>query len=59
MNILYQPIAIPTYLIAVAVGRLSYRENPKAPGKDWTTGIWAEPETIDDAHEEFSEAMPK
>ncbi|KAI0742559.1 metalloprotease [Daedaleopsis nitida] len=54
-----QPIAIPTYLIAVAVGRLSYRENPKAPGKEWTTGIWAEPETIEDAYKEFSEDMPK
>jgi hypothetical protein len=32
-----------------------YRALPKPEGKEWTTGIWAEPELIEAAYWEFSE----
>ncbi|KAF8885226.1 leukotriene-A4 hydrolase [Gymnopilus junonius] len=50
-----QPVPIPSYLIAIAVGNVRYRPFPKPEGKQWTSGIWAEPETIDAAYWEFSE----
>lgn len=31
-----------------------YRPFPKVDGKDWTSGVWAEPELIDAAYWEFS-----
>lgn len=52
---LFQPVPIPSYLIAIAAGNLVYREFPKIEGKDWTCGVWAEPETIDASYYEFSE----
>ncbi|CAL1696869.1 unnamed protein product [Somion occarium] len=48
-----QPIPIPSYLIAIAAGNLRYKAFPKVEGKDWTSGIWAEPELIDAAYWEF------
>lgn len=45
-----QDIPIPTYLIAIAVGDLSYR---KLGDK---TGVWAEPSRLDAAAYEFEEA---
>ncbi|KAK7684336.1 hypothetical protein QCA50_012660 [Cerrena zonata] len=48
-----QPIPIPSYLIAIAAGNFRYREFPKPEGKEWTSGIWAEPELIDAAYWEF------
>lgn len=42
------PYAIPSYLIAFAVGRLEFRP------LDERTGVYAEPELIDDAHWELS-----
>ncbi|KAK7677928.1 hypothetical protein QCA50_019118 [Cerrena zonata] len=48
-----QPIPIPTYLIAIAGGNFRYHEFPKPEGKEWTSGIWAEPELIDAAYWEF------
>ncbi|KAF4623043.1 hypothetical protein D9613_001552 [Agrocybe pediades] len=50
-----QPVPIPSYLIAIAVGNVRYRPFSKPKGKTWTSGIWAEPELIDSAYWEFSE----
>ncbi|TFK38633.1 peptidase family M1-domain-containing protein [Crucibulum laeve] len=50
-----QPVPIPSYLIAIAAGNVCYRPFPKYEDKEWTTGIWAEPELIDKAYWEFSE----
>ena len=47
-------MAIPSYLIAIACGNVQFKAFPKVDGKDWTTGIWAEPEFIKDAFWEFS-----
>ncbi|KAL6301026.1 peptidase family M1-domain-containing protein [Sparassis latifolia] len=52
-----QPVPIPSYLIAIAAGNVRYRSFPKAEGKAWTTGVWAEPEFIDAAYWEFSEDL--
>ncbi|KAG8999866.1 hypothetical protein FRB94_005859 [Tulasnella sp. JGI-2019a] len=48
-----QPIAIPSYLIALASGNLVFKPFPKTQHESWTTGVWAEPETIDAAYWEF------
>ncbi|KAH7920495.1 hypothetical protein BV22DRAFT_1114838 [Leucogyrophana mollusca] len=50
-----QPVPIPSYLLAIASGNVVYRPFDKLEGKDWTSGVWAEPELIDDAHWEFRE----
>jgi leukotriene-A4 hydrolase len=50
-----QTVPIPSYLIAIACGNIHYREFPKCTGRNWTTGIWAEPEILDAAYWEFSE----
>ncbi|KAF9014887.1 peptidase family M1-domain-containing protein [Cyathus striatus] len=50
-----QPIPIPSYLIAIASGNVRYRPFPKYENKEWSSGIWAEPELIDKAYWEFSE----
>ncbi|KDR68677.1 hypothetical protein GALMADRAFT_231006 [Galerina marginata CBS 339.88] len=50
-----QPVPIPSYLIAIAVGNVRYRPFSKPDDKQWTSGIWAEPEMIDAAYWEFSE----
>ena len=39
---------------AIAAGNVVYRPFPKVEGKDWTSGVWAEPELIDAAYWEFS-----
>ncbi|OCB89221.1 hypothetical protein A7U60_g3588 [Sanghuangporus baumii] len=49
-----QPTAIPSYLIALACGNVRYRSFPKEKSKEWSSGIWAEPELIDSAYWEFS-----
>ncbi|EJD04499.1 leukotriene-A4 hydrolase [Fomitiporia mediterranea MF3/22] len=49
-----QPTPIPSYLIAIASGDVRFRPFPRERGKDWTSGIWAEPELIDAAYWEFS-----
>ncbi|KZS90239.1 leukotriene-A4 hydrolase [Sistotremastrum niveocremeum HHB9708] len=54
-----QPVPIPSYLIAIASGNVRYKPFETVPGKDWTTGVWAEPEVIDAAHWEFCEDTPK
>ncbi|PPQ99607.1 hypothetical protein CVT24_005183, partial [Panaeolus cyanescens] len=50
-----QPIPIPSYLLAIAVGNLVYKTFSKPAGKEWTSGIWAEPELIDASFWEFKE----
>ncbi|KAG8961519.1 hypothetical protein FRC03_005284 [Tulasnella sp. 419] len=49
-----QPVAIPSYLVAIASGNLIYKPFEKIEGKGWTTGVWSEPETMDAAFWEFS-----
>ncbi|KAK0431183.1 hypothetical protein EV421DRAFT_1854688 [Armillaria borealis] len=50
-----QPVPVPSYLIAIASGNVVYRPFPKYEDRNWTSGIWAEPEMIDAAYWEFSE----
>ena len=49
-----QPIPIATYILAIAVGNVRYRPFPKPEDKQWTSGVWAEPQVIDQAYWEFS-----
>ncbi|KAK0462904.1 uncharacterized protein EV420DRAFT_1627897 [Desarmillaria tabescens] len=51
----HQPVPIPSYLIAIASGNVVYRPFPKYEDRDWTSGVWAEPEMIEAAYWEFSE----
>ncbi|KAG6919450.1 hypothetical protein DXG01_005709 [Tephrocybe rancida] len=51
----HQPVPIPSYLIAIASGNIQYQAFPKFEDKEWTCGVWAEPELIDSAYWEFSE----
>jgi leukotriene-A4 hydrolase len=55
LTLLIKPVAIPSYLIAIAAGNVRYREFPRLDGRNWTSGVWAEPELIDAAYWEFSE----
>ncbi|CAA7267762.1 unnamed protein product [Cyclocybe aegerita] len=50
-----QPVPIPSYLIAIAAGNVCYRPFSKPKDKQWTSGIWAEPELIEASYWEFSE----
>ncbi|TFK25898.1 leukotriene-A4 hydrolase [Coprinopsis marcescibilis] len=50
-----QSIPIPSYLLAIAVGNVVYRPFAQFEDKKWKTGVWAEPETIEQAYWEFSE----
>ncbi|KAH9949467.1 hypothetical protein B0H21DRAFT_728077 [Amylocystis lapponica] len=52
-----QPVPIPSYLIAIAAGNVRYHPCPSIAGKQWKSGVWAEPELIDAAYWEFSEAI--
>ncbi|RPD57154.1 hypothetical protein L227DRAFT_614020 [Lentinus tigrinus ALCF2SS1-6] len=54
-----QPVHMQPYLIAIAAGHFRYRALPKVDGKAWSTCVWAEPELIDAAYWEFSEATGK
>ncbi|KAI0317914.1 peptidase family M1-domain-containing protein [Amylostereum chailletii] len=49
-----QPIAIPSYLIAIAGGNLRYRPFDAFEDRTWKSGIWAEPELMESAYWEFS-----
>jgi leukotriene-A4 hydrolase len=51
----HQPVPIPSYLLAIACGNVRYRAFPKYKDKEWTSGVWAEPELIDSSYWEFSE----
>lgn len=50
-----QPIPIPPYLLAIACGNVRYRAFPPYEDKQWTSGIWTEPELIDSSYWEFSQ----
>jgi hypothetical protein len=50
-----QPVGIPSYLIAIASGNLRYRPFPVIEGRNWKSGVWAEPELLDACYWEFSE----
>lgn len=50
-----QPVAIPTYLIAIASGELEYRPFKQLEGRKWRSGCWTEPLMMEDAFWEFSE----
>ncbi|KAI0344189.1 hypothetical protein BDW22DRAFT_1427828 [Trametopsis cervina] len=50
-----QHVPIPSYLIAIASGNVVYKQFPEVEGKTWSSGVWAEPEVIDNAYWEFSE----
>lgn len=54
-----QPVPIPSYLIAIAAGNVRYLPCPKVDGKQWSAGVWAEPETIEAAYWEFGQAINK
>jgi len=49
-----KPVPIPSYIIAIASGNVVYKAFPKLEGKEWTTGVWTEPEIMDAAYWEFS-----
>jgi leukotriene-A4 hydrolase len=55
----FQPVSIPSYLIAIASGNVIYKPFPtfSAAGstKPWRTGVWTEPELMDAAYWEFSQ----
>ncbi|EIW81415.1 leukotriene-A4 hydrolase [Coniophora puteana RWD-64-598 SS2] len=51
-----QLVPIPSYLIAIAAGDVVYRPFSPPDAAKWTSGVWAETELVEDAHEEFSEA---
>lgn len=50
-----QPVGIPSYLIAIASGNLRYKPFPAIEGRDWKSGVWAEPELLEACYWEFSE----
>ncbi|KAF9221293.1 hypothetical protein BS17DRAFT_845564 [Gyrodon lividus] len=54
-----QPISIPSYLLAIASGNVVYRAFEVPQGKTWTSGVWAEPQLVGAAWQEFNEDTPK
>lgn len=54
-----QPVAIPSYLIAIASGEVMYKAFADMPGRSWRTGVWTEPKTMDEAYWEFEEDTAK
>ena len=54
-----KPIAIPSYLIALAAGDVVYRQFPPVGDETWTTGIWTEECFMDRAYSEFNGAPAK
>ena len=43
-----------TPFIAIASGHIIYKPFPQLKDKSWTSGVWAEPVTMDAAYWEFS-----
>ncbi|WOO82539.1 Leucine aminopeptidase 2 [Vanrija pseudolonga] len=54
-----QPVAIPSYLIAIASGEVLYKAFADIKGRNWRTGVWTEPETMKAAYWEFEEDTAK
>ncbi|KAH0826355.1 hypothetical protein J3R83DRAFT_5315 [Lanmaoa asiatica] len=50
---------IPSYLLAVAAGNLRYRPFSVPDGKTWKSGVWTEPELLEDAYNEFCDDTPR
>ncbi|KAI9437024.1 leukotriene-A4 hydrolase [Lactarius indigo] len=50
-----QPVGIPSYLVAIASGNVRYKPFPEVEGRNWKSGVWAEPELLDASYWEFSE----
>ncbi|RXK38146.1 leukotriene A-4 hydrolase/aminopeptidase [Tremella mesenterica] len=50
-----QPVAIPSYLVAIASGELVYKSFEKIGGRKWRTGCWTEPGMMDACFWEFKE----
>ncbi|KAG0143065.1 hypothetical protein CROQUDRAFT_661720 [Cronartium quercuum f. sp. fusiforme G11] len=48
-----QPVKIPSYLVAIAAGQLTFRPMGNR------TGIWADPATINAAHAEFADSTER
>lgn len=48
-----QPVGIPSYLIAIGAGELTYKPFDKLSGRNWNTGCWTEPGNMDAAYWEF------
>ncbi|KAL0249760.1 leukotriene A-4 hydrolase/aminopeptidase [Cryptococcus tetragattii IND107] len=48
-----QPVGIPSYLIAIGAGELTYKPFDKLSGRNWDTGCWTEPGNMDAAYWEF------
>jgi leukotriene-A4 hydrolase len=57
--LLFKPIPIAPYLLAIASGNIAFRAFTVPPGSNWTSGIWTEPEMMDRSFWEFSEDTPK
>ncbi|OJA13741.1 hypothetical protein AZE42_01549 [Rhizopogon vesiculosus] len=53
-SLLPSPTPIPSYLIAIAAGNLEYQPFQVPEGKQWTSGVWSEPELMADSFWEFS-----
>ena len=55
-----QPIPIPSYLIAVASGKLTYRAFENIPDDSkWSAGVFTEPELMEDSYWEFKDDTAK
>jgi leukotriene-A4 hydrolase len=54
-----QPVAIPSYLIAIASGELVYKPFEQLEGKNWKSGCWTEPKMMDAAFWEFHKDTAK
>ncbi|KAI9567862.1 hypothetical protein HD554DRAFT_2205270 [Boletus coccyginus] len=50
---------IPSYLLAIAAGNLRYRPFVVPKGRTWLSGVWTEPELMEDAYNEFSDDTPR
>jgi leukotriene-A4 hydrolase len=52
---------VASYLIALAAGNLVYKGITKTGenGATWNTGVWSEPEQIEESHWEFKEDQAK
>jgi leukotriene-A4 hydrolase len=54
-----QPVAIPSYLVAIASGELVYKPFKQLEGRKWKSGCWTEPLMMDAAFWEFKEDTAK
>ncbi|TIB91004.1 hypothetical protein E3Q06_00076 [Wallemia mellicola] len=50
-----QPIPMPSYLLAIASGKLIFKPFEVPTGVKWNAGVWTEPELMDASFWEFKE----